>query len=68
MAFFYIKQAVMNNQILFDRLQELHITNQTYSHKPLYTVQEALEVSSFIQGGSCKNLFLKDNKNSFGLL
>lgn len=55
-------------QKLYNFLKELNITTITYSHQPLYTVEQAKAAISHLPGGHCKNLFLKDNNNQLWLI
>lgn len=57
---------------LFDRLEKLQIKHTLYTHKPLFTSDEAnaeydrLAIPN--EFGRCKNLFLKDSKKRFWLI
>lgn len=53
---------------LFARLAELGIETQTKDHAPVYTVDEARALRGEIEGGHCKNLFLKDKKGVLWLV
>ena len=53
---------------LFDRLDGLGISYQTHHHEPVFTVEEAQNVSRDLKGGHSKNLFLKDKKGEIYLL
>jgi len=55
-------------QLLFDRFDQLGIKTQTQKHAPAFTVQEARELRGSIAGGHCKNLFLKDKKGVLWLI
>ncbi len=56
-------------QPLFKFLDDLKIKYQTHSHKPVFTVDEAVAVfKEFPPFGQCKNLFLKDSKKNFWLV
>lgn len=57
---------MLNN--LLEKLKSLSIPISLYTHEPLYTVQEALKVSTHIPGAQCKNLFLKDSKKKLWLV
>ena len=53
---------------LFARLNALGIQTKTKDHAPVYTVEEAQALRGDIQGGHCKNLFLKDDKGAIWLI
>lgn len=53
---------------LFSRLDGLGISFQTHHHEPVFTVEEAQNVSRDLKGGHSKNLFLKDKKGDTFLL
>jgi Ala-tRNA(Pro) deacylase len=53
---------------LFARLKTLGIETQTREHAPVFTVEEARALRGEIPGGHCKNLFLKDDKDSLWLI
>ncbi|MGO1580070.1 MAG: prolyl-tRNA synthetase associated domain-containing protein [Peptoniphilaceae bacterium] len=50
-------------------LDKLNIDYEEISHKPVYTIEEAIkeDISSKIKGIGCKSLFVK-NKNSYYLI
>lgn len=50
---------------LFDRLQ---IKATTIEHRPVYTVEEGIDIKAKIAGGHSKNLFLKDKDGAFFLI
>lgn len=52
---------------LYDRLHALAITWTTHEHRPVFTVEEASDVSDHLPGGHTKNLFLKDKKGGLWL-
>ena len=45
---------------LFARFDELGVAHRTYSHPPVFTVEEAKSLRGTLPGGHCKSLFLKD--------
>jgi len=49
------------------RLGALNITWTTHEHRPVFTVEEAADVSDHLPGGHTKNLFLKDKKGGLWL-
>ena len=53
---------------LFNRFQELGIKTTTTEHAAAFTVEEARELRGQIEGGHCKNLFLKDKKGTLWLI
>ncbi|WP_169566518.1 prolyl-tRNA synthetase associated domain-containing protein [Sneathiella limimaris] len=55
-------------EILFQKLEELGIKTETHHHDPVFTVEEAQQVSRTLSGGHSKNLFLKDKKGDIYLL
>ena len=57
-----------HQQALFERLDQLGIHTKTVRHKAAFTVQDAQELRGNIEGGHCKNLFLKDNKGQIWLI
>jgi Ala-tRNA(Pro) deacylase len=59
-----------NEQNLFDRLDAIGIVHTTYRHPALHSVEDAQAARKALpemQGGHCKNLFLKDKKGVFWL-
>lgn len=58
----YINMIEENEQNVYDVLESLGIKYVRYQHKPLYTVNDAKEIGAIIQGGKCKNLFLRNRK------
>jgi Ala-tRNA(Pro) deacylase len=53
---------------LYQRLRELGIAWTTRAHRPVFTVEEATDVSDTLPGGHTKNLFLKDKKGGLWLV
>ena len=53
---------------LFARLDALGIAHRTYSHPPVFTVEEAKALRGTLPGGHCKSLFLKDKKGGLWLV
>jgi Ala-tRNA(Pro) deacylase len=53
---------------LFARLDALGIAHQTYTHPPVFTVEEAKSLRGALPGGHCKSLFLKDKKGGLWLI
>ncbi|HTZ35320.1 MAG TPA: prolyl-tRNA synthetase associated domain-containing protein [Stellaceae bacterium] len=53
---------------LFARLDALGIAHRTYSHPPVFTVEEAKALRGALPGGHCKSLFLKDKKGGLWLV
>jgi len=54
--------------MLFARLDELGIAHRTYTHPPVFTVEEAKALRGALPGGHCKSLFLKDKKGGLWLV
>jgi Ala-tRNA(Pro) deacylase len=50
---------------LFDRLG---IAHHTHRHRPVFTVDEGLDLKARMPGGHTKNLFLKDKKGGLWLI
>ncbi len=55
-------------QSLFDRFETLTIQTKTTEHEAAFTVGEAQHLRGSIEGGHCKNLFLKDKKGQIWLI
>jgi Ala-tRNA(Pro) deacylase len=55
-------------ETLFARFDELGIAHQTYTHPPVFTVEEAKALRGTLPGGHCKSLFLKDKKAGLWLV
>ena len=55
-------------QQLFARFGELGIAHRTYTHPPVFTVEEAKALRGTLPGGHCKSLFLKDKKAGLWLV
>jgi Ala-tRNA(Pro) deacylase len=55
-------------EALYERLRALGITWTHYTHAPVFTVEEALQVNLRQPGGHTKNLFLKDKKGGLWLV
>jgi Ala-tRNA(Pro) deacylase len=53
---------------LFARLDALGIAHRTYTHPPVFTVEEAKALRGTLPGGHCKSLFLKDKKGGLWLV
>ena len=58
---------VLTPDMLFARLDALGIAHRTYSHPPVFTVEEAKSLRGTLSGGHCKSLFLKDKKGGLWL-
>lgn len=52
-------------KIIFEKLD---ILTKTYSHPPVFTVEEAEEHIGHLKGGHCKSLFVSDRKKFFWLI
>lgn len=57
-----------NEKELYDLLNNLEINYKTYEHEPVFTVDEALELTKEVPGAHIKNLFLKDDNKKFWLV
>ncbi|MBI3675125.1 MAG: prolyl-tRNA synthetase associated domain-containing protein [Proteobacteria bacterium] len=57
------REAALNAQ-----LDALGISTRTFSHAPVFTVEEAKALRGTIVGGHTKNLFLKDKKDGLWLV
>jgi len=53
---------------LFRHLDGLGIAHRTYSHAPVFTVEQSQATCAHIPGGHTKNLFLKDRKGQLSLV
>jgi len=53
---------------LLARLDELGIAHRTFSHPPVFTVEEAKELRGSIEGAHTKNLFVRDKKGRMWLV
>jgi Ala-tRNA(Pro) deacylase len=53
---------------LFAELDRLGIAHKTYTHPPVFTVEEAKSLRGTLPGGHCKSLFLKDKKAGLWLV
>lgn len=60
--------APLTPEALFARLDALGIAHRTYTHPPVFTVEEAKELRGVLPGGHCKSLFLKDKKAGLWLV
>jgi Ala-tRNA(Pro) deacylase len=55
-------------EALFARFDALGIAHKTYTHPPVFTVEEAKALRGTLPGGHCKSLFLKDKKAGLWLV
>jgi Ala-tRNA(Pro) deacylase len=53
---------------LFARLTALGIATRTHEHRPVFTVEESLDLRGTIPGVHCKSLYLKDKKDAIWLV
>lgn len=53
---------------LLAQLQAMGIAARLHAHPPVFTVEEAQLHTRHLQGGHCKNLFLKDKKDRLWLV
>ena len=62
------RQPPATDTDLLARLDALGIAHKTYSHAPVFTVEESQAACAHIPGGHTKNLFLKDRKGGLWLV
>jgi len=55
-------------QQLLEQLNRLNIPFELHRHPPLHTVEESRQLRGNMDGGHCKNLFLKDKKGALVLV
>ena len=53
-----------NRQRVFDALKDLDIPFQIYDHPPIRTSGDAFLLTEEVEGGICKNLFLRNNEGT----
>lgn len=53
---------------LFARFDALGIAHVTHRHRPVFTVEEGVDLKAAMPGGHTKNLFLKDKKGAIYLI
>ena len=53
---------------LFAHLDAIGVTHATTRHRPVFRVEEGLDLKAQMPGGHTKNLFLKDKKGALFLL
>ena len=53
-----------NRQRVFDALKDLDIPFQVYDHPPVRISGDAFLLSEDLEGGKCKNLFLRNNEGT----
>ncbi len=58
----------MSEETLLNFFESHNLKYQIYTHHPLFNVEDATSIKSFIPGAHIKNLFLKDKKKSFFLV
>ena len=61
-------QTIPTPESLANRFSRLRIAAVTYSHPPVFTVEEGRDFKHLIPGGHTKNLFLKDKKDNYWLI
>jgi Ala-tRNA(Pro) deacylase len=59
---------MLNPQQLFDRLDQLGITQRTVEHPAVFTVEEAKALRGNLPGHHVKNLFLRNKKEEMWLV
>src|SRR5271170_7171115 len=60
--------APLTPDSLLARFDALGIAHRTYTHPPVFTVEEAKSLRGTLPGGHCKSLFLKDKKAGLWLV
>src|SRR5271163_3681317 len=60
--------APLTPDSLLARFDALGIAHRTYTHPPVFTVEEAKSLRGTLPGGHCKSLFLKDKKGALWLV
>ena len=55
-------------RLLFEHFETLNIQTKTHQHQAAFSVKEAQHLRGTIEGGHCKNLFLKDKKSQIWLI
>jgi Ala-tRNA(Pro) deacylase len=60
--------APLTPDTLLARFDMLGIAHRTYTHPPVFTVEEAKSLRGTLPGGHCKSLFLKDKKGGLWLV
>jgi Ala-tRNA(Pro) deacylase len=60
--------APLTPDSLLARFDALGIAHRTYTHPPVFTVEEAKSLRGTLPGGHCKSLFLKDKKGGLWLV
>ena len=53
-----------NEKAVADLLEKLDISFTRHEHPPVYTVEEANRYYNSMEGGQCKNLFLRNSKGN----
>ena len=53
---------------LYSRVRKLDISVTTHAHRAVFTVDQSRAIRGDIDGGHCKNLFLKDKSKKLWLL
>ena len=53
-----------NRKKVFDALKKLDISFQIYDHLPIRTSDDAFLLPEDVEGGKCKNLFLRNNEGT----
>jgi Ala-tRNA(Pro) deacylase len=60
--------APLSPEALLAQFDALGIAHRTYTHLPVFTVEEAKALRGTLPGGHCKSLFLKDKKDGLWLV
>ena len=64
----YRKNMALSPEQLCAKLDEMQIIYQYHEHQPLHTVEDSQKFRGEIEGGHCKNLFLKTKKGQLFLI
>ena len=64
----YAPRMLITREQMLAYLRELGIEQRTTLHPPVFTVEQAQEHTRHLDGGHCKNLFLKDKKGRLWLV
>ena len=62
------RESTATEADLFAHFDTLGINHVTHRHRPVFTVEEGLDLKASMPGGHTKNLFLKDKKGAIFLI
>ncbi len=63
-----IPQKHAQEDLLFQRLDQLDIVHHTQEHRAIFTVEDGIDLKAGMIGGHTKNLFLKDKAGTYVLI